>query len=837
MSEHREGLIIGSACEAGEIFIAVADRQSNLALRQISDFYDYLEIQPTGNNMFLIKNGEANGVGEIQEFNKTVCRLGDVENKPVAATCDVHFLDKEDEVFRKVLLAGQGYSDADVQPPLYFRTTEEMLDEFSYLGAAKAYEVVVTNTNLINDMIEVGISPIPEGMFAPKVEGADRELWELAETRARRVYGDDLPKLVSDRLKTELDSVVSNGFSLMYMIAHKLVKKSNEDGYVVGSRGSVGSSFVATMAGITEVNPLVPHYVCPVCKFSDFITDGSVASGFDLPERFCGCGAEFVRDGQNIPFETFLGLKGAEKAPDIDLNFSGEYQASAHKYTEEMLRGSGYVFRAGTIATVAEKTAFGFVDKYVEKYVVPNGKALNRAERNRLAKGCEGIKRTTGQHPGGVMVIPADHDVHDFTPIQRPADARDSNVITSHFDYHSLQDTMLKFDILGHDDPSMIRMLEDHTGVNAATIKPNDPEIMSLFLNAGALGVSPEEIGSEVGTLGLQEFGTKFVRQMLVEARPKSFSDLLQISGLSHGEDVWIRNAQDLVRDGVCTISEVIGTRDNIMVYLMYKGIEPTVAFRIMESVRKGKGLSPEYEQVMKANGVPEWYVESCKKIKYMFPKAHAAAYVLMAYRQAWYKINRPEAFYAAYFSIRGGDFDAETMARGAEKAKGVARELIKRGNSITQKEKNLLTLLEVVVEMHARGIVFLPVDLYLSDKKRFLIEGTEGGTRSGVEDGTRGGGESHNGNRDGNQDGNWSGAESHNGNRDGTRSGGESYSGNRDSNQDGNRGGGGLRPPLTSLPGLGEAAAEGIVAARGGGEFISVEDFAFFFKCWQKYN
>ena len=758
---HREGIIIGSACEAGELYRAIISGEDEARLTEIAAFYDYLEIQPVGNNMFLIKSGDAGSAEDIKNFNNTVCRLGEAVEKPVVATCDVHFMDKEDEIYRKVLFAGQDYTDADNQPPLYFRTTEEMLTEFSYLGTDKAYEVVVKNTNLINGMIEDGVAPIPEGMYAPEMQGAEQELRTLAETKAREVYGDVMPELVCERLERELDAIISNGFSVMYMIAHKLVKKSNDDGYFVGSRGSVGSSFVAAMTGITEVNPLVPHFVCPVCKRSDFITDGSVASGFDLPQRFCECGAEFIRDGQNIPFETFLGLPGTEKAPDIDLNFSGEYQASAHKYTEELF-GNGYVFRAGTIATIADKTAYAFADKYAEKYVAPIGKSLSKAERHRLAKGCEGVKRTTSQHPGGIIVIPSDRDVHDFTPLQHPADARDSGVITTHFDFHSLHDTVLKLDILGHDDPSIIKMLEDLTKVKANEIKPNDPTIMSLFLNTEALGVTPEDIGSETGTFGLPEFGTRFVRQMLVESRPKSFSDLLQISGLSHGKDVWIKNAQDLVSEGTCTISDVIGTRDNIMVYLMYRGLEPSTAFKIMEGVRKGLGIKPEFERLMAENGVPEWYISSCKKIKYMFPKAHAVAYVLMAYRQAWYKIYRPLAYYAAYFSIRGGDFDAELMTRGAGKAKDAARELNKKGTAVSQKEKNLLTLLELVVEMNARGIAFLPVDIYVSHEKNFLIEGD------------------------------------------------------------------GLRPPLTSLSGIGESAAVGIAAAREGGKYISIEDFAF---------
>ena len=756
IESHREGLIIGSACESGELYRAIVSGEKEERLKEIAGFYDYLEIQPTGNNMFMVRSGEIHSENDLIEFNRMVCRLGDELKKPVVATCDVHFIDREDEALRKVLMAGQNYADADIQAPLYFRTTDEMLEEFNYLGGEKAYEVVVTNTNLVCEMTDPDIMPIPAGTYPPSIPGTDRDLRELAESRARGIYGAPLPDLVSARLEKELESIISNGFSVMYMIALNIVRKSNDEGYFVGSRGSVGSSFVATMIGITEVNPLPPHYVCPSCKFSSFITDGSVASGYDLPLQMCDCGAELVREGQDIPFETFLGLKGAEKAPDIDLNFSGEFQTAAHKYTEELF-GTGKVFRAGTIATVGEKTALGFTIKYMEK----SGRNLNKAEQDRLVRGCTGVKKTTGQHPGGILIVPSGYDVYDFTPIQRPADAAGSDVITTHFDFHSLHDTILKLDLLGHDDPTIIKMLEDITGVKASEIRINDPKIMSLFLNTEALGVTAKEIGSKVGTYGLPEFGTGFVRQMLVEAKPKLFSDLLQISGLSHGTDVWAKNAQDLVNNGVCTISEVIGTRDNIMVYLMRKGVEQTTAFRIMESVRKGKGLSPEFERNMTDKGVPEWYISSCKKIKYMFPKAHAAAYVLMAYRQAWYKIYRPEAYYAAYFTIRADDFDAGTMTRGAVVAKAAMDALAQRGKNATPKEKSLVTILEIVLEMYTRGIDFLPVDIYASEVKRFMIEGKK------------------------------------------------------------------LRPPLTSLPGLGEAAAQNIAAARQGSAFLSVEDFA----------
>ncbi len=760
--KHREGILLGSACEAGELYQAVLGGKADTEIGRIVNFYDYLEIQPLGNNEFMIASERVENIHsmeDIQAINKRIVELGEQFHKPVVATCDVHFLDPGDEVYRRIIMAGKGFADADRQPPLYLRTTEEMLEEFSYLGSEKAYEVVVENTNLIAGRIET-ISPVRPDKCPPVIPDSDRTLTDICYKKAHEMYGDPLPDIVQARLERELNSIISNGFAVMYIIAQKLVWKSVEDGYLVGSRGSVGSSFVATMSGITEVNPLSPHYYCTNCYYNDFTSEEvrqyAGRAGCDMPDKLCPvCGEPLKKDGFDIPFETFLGFKG-DKEPDIDLNFSGEYQSKAHKYTE-VIFGAGQTYRAGTIGTLADKTAYGYVKRYYEE----RGSRKRNCEINRIVTGCTGIRRSTGQHPGGIIVLPLGEDINSFTPVQHPANDTTTDIVTTHFDYHSIDHNLLKLDILGHDDPTMIRMLQDLTGIDPVKIPLDDQQVMTLFQSTKALGVTPEQIGGcKLGSLGIPEFGTEFAMQMLLDTKPTSFSDLVRIAGLAHGTDVWLGNAQTLIEEGKATISTAICTRDDIMVYLIGMGVESSLSFKIMESVRKGKGLAPEMEAAMVEAGVPDWYIWSCKKIKYMFPKAHAAAYVMMAWRIAYCKINYPLAYYASYFSIRASAFSYELMCQGQEHLERVMADYRRRSDTLSKKEQDSYKDMKVVQEMYVRGFDFVPIDIFTANSRTFrIVEGK-------------------------------------------------------------------LMPSLSSIDGLGDKAADAIVEAAKDGPFLSREDF-----------
>lgn len=765
LDAHREGLIVGSACGMGELYSAMVDGASDERLEQIASYYDYLEIQPVGNNNYLIADGRAPGEDAIKDWNRKILSLGRKLGKPVVAASDVHFLDAEDEQYRRILQSAKQFSDSDRDCPIFFRNTDEMLKEFEYLGEETAREVVITNTRAISDMIEP-LELLPKELFPPKIEHSAEELRDLVYSKMHRIYGETPPAIVQERVDTELKTILDHHYDVIYMSAQKLVQNSLEHGYLVGSRGSVGSSIVAFMSGITEVNALPPHYVCPKCKYSEFVTDGSYGCGADMPEKDCPvCGTPLNRDGFSIPFETFLGFPGNEKTPDIDLNFSGEYQAQAHKYTETLF-GSDHVFRAGTIGKLADKTAYGYVKKYLEEH----GEKKTKAEENRLAKGIVGIKRTTGQHPGGLVIIPQDHDVTDFCPVQHPADDPDSGIITTHFEYHCMEDNLLKLDELGHDDPTMIRMMEDMTGIDAKKISLSDPGTMSIFTSPKALNLPDDDpIIGQTGTIGVPEFGTAFTRQMLVDTKPSQFDTLVRLSGFSHGTDVWAGNIRDLITSGTATVNETVGCRDDIMLYLISLGMEPSLAFKTMEAVRKGKvkksGSFPgDAEEQMRAMQVPEWWIESCRKIAYLFPKAHAVAYVMMAFRIAWFKVHEPLAFYSAYFYRRSqkGEFDAEMMTGGTDAVRRKINEFRRRTN-LSANEEDLLVTLEAVYEFNMRGFEFAPIDLYASDAIKFLI----------TDDGK-------------------------------------------------------LLPPFVSISGLGEAAAFDLAACRDSGEkFISVEEVA----------